>query len=1099
MIESLSLEDAQMAKKPAYEELEKKVKKLHDEVIELKRAAKELHDSHDYLENLFNYANAPMIVWDPKGKITRFNHAFENMTGITADEVVGQKVDVLFPEASRDELLNKIEDTLKGEYWESVEIPILRKDRDIRVALWNSANIYAENGTTILATIAQGMDITERKRAEEALRESEERYRLLADNVADVIWIRDMNLGFTYISPSVTKMTGYTVEEAMALTLEDAYTQASIEVARNALAEELAIEKTGNADPFRTLTLELEGFCKDGSTIWTEAKMSFLCDQTGQPIGIFGVSRDVSKRKRVEQSLRESEERYRSILEAVPDSITITRVEDGRYLQVNEVFCQMRGYAREEVIGRTPFDLNLYVNMEDREHLIKILKEKGEINGFEVQYRKRDGTTIDTLLSARPLEYAKEDCLLAVVTDVSELKGAQEALKKRLTYEKMLADISTRAVFVEDIDRCLDECLEIMGKTLKVSRIYIFGYSHESGTVNNTIEWVSEGIPPQKANLQKLPVKLFSWWMGKMKNNQIINFQDIEDIPGEQEKKILRPQGIKSVLAVPLFVNNNFYGFIGYDECQYHRKWLDEDVDILKTTVQIITKSIETKQAEEALRESEEKYRLLVENANDAIFIIQDQKVKFPNPKAIAMGRNLAVDLERVPFLNYIHPEDRQMVIERHSKRLKGEKVPDTYYFRLMNRDGEELWAELNAVLITWEGKPATLNFLRDITLQQRLEAQIQQIRRLEALGTLAGGIAHDFNNLLMGIQGRTSLMMMNADFSQVHYEDLKGIEDIVKSGVDLTKQLLGFGRKGKYEAKPTDLSKLVHTSSQMFGRTKKEIKIHAKYQKDSWAAEVDRGQIEQVLLNLYVNAWQAMPGGGELYLQTENVTLDESYTNPYEVKPGRYVKISVTDTGVGMDEATKERIFEPFFTNKEMGRGMGLGLASAYGIIKNHEGILNVYSERGEGTTFNICLPACEKEVIEEKKLLEGITRGTETVLLVDDEDIIVDIGKKNLEKLGYKVITARNGKEAVELYRKNQGNIDIVVLDMIMPEMGGGETYDKLKEINPDVKVILSSGYSIEGQATEILKRGCDGFIQKPFRMKLLSRKINEVLEKE
>ncbi len=915
-----------MAKKPAYEELEKKVKKLQDEVIELKRAAKALHESYDYLENLFNYANAPMIVWDPKGRITRFNHAFESMTGLTSHEVIGQKLDVLFPEASRDESLGKIARTLEGEYWESVEVPILRKDGDIRVALWNSANIYAEDGTTLSATIAQGVDITERKRVEEALGESEERYRLLAENVTDIIWIMDMNLRLTYISPSITKMTDYSIEEAMGLTLVDGFTPDSIEAARNVLAEELAMEKSGEADPFRTRTVELEGFRKDGSKIWTEAKMSFLRDQTGQAVGIFGVSRDISRRKRTEEALRESEKLYRSTLEVAPDSITITRMKDGRYLQVNEAFCQMSGYSREEALGRNPFDLNLFTNPGDRERFIKTLKEKREVNGFEVQYRKKDGTTVDTLLSVRPLEYGKEECLVAVATDVTKLKRAQDAL-----------------------------------------------------------------------------------------------------------------------------------------------------------------------------RESEEKYRLLVENASDAIFIIQDQQVKFPNPKAIEMGRNLAVDLEQVPFLNYIHPEDRQMVIERHSKRLKGEKVPDTYSFRLMNRDGEELWAELNAVLINWEGKPATLNFLRDITLQQQLEAQIQQIRRLEALGTLAGGIAHDFNNLLMGIQGRTSLMMMNADFSQVHYEDLKGIEDIVKSGVDLTKQLLGFGRKGKYEAKPTDLSKLVHTSSQMFGRTKKEIKIHAKYQKDIWAAEVDRGQIEQVLLNLYVNAWQAMPGGGELYLQTENVTLDESYTNPYEVKPGRYVKISVADTGVGMDEATKERIFEPFFTTKEMGRGMGLGLASAYGIIKNHEGILNVNSERGEGTTFNIYLPACEKKIIDEKKPLEGIIRGTETVLLVDDEDIIVDIGKKNLEKLGYKVITARNGKEAVELYKKNQGNIDIVVLDMIMPEMGGGETYDKLMEINPDVKVILSSGYSIEGQASEILKRGCDGFIQKPFRMKQLSSKINEVLEKE
>jgi PAS domain S-box-containing protein len=926
MLRSLSLEDAQMAKKPAYEELEKKVKELQGEVIELKRAAKALYESHDYLEKLFNYANAPMIVWNPKGRITRFNHAFENMTGITADEIIGQKLDVLFPEASRDESIGKIARTLDGEYWESVEIPILHRGGDIRIALWNSANIYAEDGTTLSATIAQGMDITERKRVEEALGESEERYRLLAENVTDIIWIMDMNLRFTYFSPSITKMTNYSVEEAMGLTLEAVFTPASIEGARNSLTEELAMEKTGKGDPFRTRTLEMEVFRKDGSKIWTEAKMTFLRDQTGQAAGVFGVSRDISRRKRTEEALRESEKLYRSTLEVAPDSITITRMRDGRYLQVNEAFCQMSGYSREETLGRNPFDLNLFTNPGDRERFIKTLKEKREVNGFEVQYRKKDGTTVDTLLSVRPLEYGKEECLVAVATDVTRLKRAQDAL-----------------------------------------------------------------------------------------------------------------------------------------------------------------------------RESEEKYRLLVENASDAIFIIQDQKVKFPNPKAIEIGRNLAVDLERIPFLNYIHPEDRQMVIERHSKRLKGEKVPDTYSFRLMNRDGEESWAELNAVLINWEGKPATLNFLRDITLQQQLEAQIQQIRRLEALGTLAGGIAHDFNNLLMGIQGRTSLMMMNSDFSQVHYEDLKGIEDIVKSGVDLTKQLLGFGRKGKYEAKPTDLSKLVHTSSQMFGRTKKEIKIHAKYQKDIWAAGVDRGQIEQVLLNLYVNAWQAMPGGGELYLQTENVTLDESYTNPYEVKPGRYVKISVVDTGVGMDEATKERIFEPFFTTKEMGRGMGLGLASAYGIIKNHEGILNVNSVRGEGTTFNIYLPACENKIIDEKKPLEGIIRGTEAVLLVDDEDIIVDIGKKNLEKLGYKVITARNGKEAVELYKKSKGNIDIVVLDMIMPEMGGGETYDRLKEINPDVKVILSSGYSIEGQASEILKRGCDGFIQKPFRMKQLSSKINEVLEKE
>jgi signal transduction histidine kinase len=225
----------------------------------------------------------------------------------------------------------------------------------------------------------------------------------------------------------------------------------------------------------------------------------------------------------------------------------------------------------------------------------------------------------------------------------------------------------------------------------------------------------------------------------------------------------------------------------------------------------------------------------------------------------------------------------------------------------------------------------------------------------MESLGTLAGGIAHDFNNLLMGIQGRTSLMVMDKDYSHPDFEHLKGIEDYVKSAADLTRQLLGFARGGKYEVKPTDINEMIKKSSSMFGRTKKEIKIHEKYQKDVWTVEVDQGQIEQVLMNLYVNAWQAMPGGGELYIETENVTLNEDYVKPYQVEQGNYVKISITDTGVGMDEATRQRIFEPFFTTKEMGRGTGLGLASVYGIIKNHGGFINVYSEKGEGTTFNI------------------------------------------------------------------------------------------------------------------------------------------------
>lgn len=392
-----------------------------------------------------------------------------------------------------------------------------------------------------------------------------------------------------------------------------------------------------------------------------------------------------------------------------------------------------------------------------------------------------------------------------------------------------------------------------------------------------------------------------------------------------------------------------------------------------------------------------------------------------------------------------------------------------------------------------------TYGVARDITDRKRLESQLLQAQKMKAIGTLAGGVAHDFNNLLMGIEGHTSLMLLDVDADHPHFKHIQGIGDMVKRGANLTKQLLGFARGSKYEIRPTDLNELIQKSSEMFGLTKKEIRVHREGEEDVWKVAADPAQVEQVLLNLYVNAWQAMPGGGDLYIRGENVTLDENTATLYGARPGNYVKVSVTDTGVGMDEETQQRIFEPFYTTKEMGRGTGLGLASAYSIIKNHGGIINVYSAKGQGTTFNIYLPTTAGLISEQSREKPGgeIQRGHETVLLVDDEDIIIDVSQKMLKEIGYKVMLAKSGKEAVEIYRKHKDDIDLVILDMIMPDMGGGDVYNTLKEIDPDIVVLLSSGYSIDGQATQILGRGCNGFIQKPFNVSQLSHAIRRILD--
>jgi two-component system, cell cycle sensor histidine kinase and response regulator CckA len=429
----------------------------------------------------------------------------------------------------------------------------------------------------------------------------------------------------------------------------------------------------------------------------------------------------------------------------------------------------------------------------------------------------------------------------------------------------------------------------------------------------------------------------------------------------------------------------------------------------------------------------------------------------------------------------------------------------------LFSHDGEPIgvinafgngrtFSEWDLGLIKTAGQMAGAEFelMEQETEKELFRTQVFRAQKMESLGVLAGGIAHDFNNLLMGIQGNVSLMCLDVDKDAVFLNRLKNIEEYVQRGSQLTSQLLGLARGGKYEVRPRHINQVIRRSAEMFGRTKREIAIHERYAEDILPVEVDQGQMEQVLLNLFVNAWQAMPEGGDLYLETQNVVLDREYVRPFSVEAGRYVRISVTDTGIGMDKATQERIFDPFFTTKEMGRGTGLGLASAYGIIKNHGGFMNVYSEKGHGATFSIYLPACDKAAVLEVRHEGEVLGGSESILLVDDEEMILEIGKALLERLGYTVLTAGSGEEAVRICEENKEKIQIVLLDMIMPDMSGRDTFERLKAIIPGVKVLLSSGYSINGQAREILDCGCDGFIQKPFKIDELSQRLREILGK-
>ena len=515
-------------------------------------------------------------------------------------------------------------------------------------------------------------------------------------------------------------------------------------------------------------------------------------------------------------------------------------------------------------------------------------------------------------------------------------------------------------------------------------------------------------------------------------------------------------------------------------------------------------------EAEKALRESEERYRSVVENSRDGIVILNDElNILYANERFSEILGRPRIEIEGRDFRKYLEPSGRSNIEAHYRKIQKGEKINLGPVCTIMRDTGEERSVKISTNRFQDSSeKERIVSQISDITDQlraerekQHLEAQLMHAQKMEAIGTLAGGIAHDFNNILMGIQGYLSLMRLGDDAADPKNDQygkyIQGIEDNVMSAANLTDQLLGFARKGKYTLRLTSLNDIAEKSTRMFMRTKKEITLHKRCQEDIWNVEVDQGQIEQVLINLYLNAWHAMPDGGDLYIQTENVVLSDAHCKPFEVKGGHFVKLSVTDSGIGMDEDTIGRIFEPFFTTKEIGKGTGLGLASAYGIIKNHNGIIRVYSEQGHGTTFVIYLPASQAEETDESQTDYSLIKGTEHILLVDDEEGPILVEKLMLKELGYRVTTAESGREAIDIYTENTDTVDLIALDMIMPEMSGSATYEELKKINPAARILLVSGYSLNKQVEELLDLGCNGFIQKPFDIIELSRTLREVFD--
>jgi len=510
------------------------------------------------------------------------------------------------------------------------------------------------------------------------------------------------------------------------------------------------------------------------------------------------------------------------------------------------------------------------------------------------------------------------------------------------------------------------------------------------------------------------------------------------------------------------------------------------------------------KRSDEALRESEEKYRTVLEANPDPVVVCDpESRVLYFNPAFTRVfGWTLEERLGR-PLEGFV-PEDNQGETKVMMERLMAGESLFGLESRRYSKGGQVLPVSVSgAVYRDRDGNPVgSIVNLRDNTEQKKLQGQLQHAQKMEAVGTLAGGIAHDFNNLLQAVQGYAELLFRGKPHDHPDCAGLQKILSAAKRGAELTRQLLTFSRKVESRKRPLDLNHEVHEVQRLLERTiPRMIEIELHLADDLKIVSADPGQMEQVLMNLAVNSKDAMPQGGRLVIETKNVTLDAEFCKAHlGSKPGDYVMLGVSDTGHGMDNKTIAHIFEPFYTTKGPGKGTGLGLAMVYGIVKDHDGYITCHSAPAIGTTFKLYLPAVDEpaEIPEERERITRVKKGSETILLVDDEDFIRDVAVELLREFGYTVLTAANGEAALEIYRKEHRRIDLVILDLIMPGMGGMKCLRKILEVNPQGRVLVASGYSAGGPAREAIDAGARGYLGKPYDIDKMLTVIRDVLDK-
>jgi PAS domain S-box-containing protein len=1052
-----------------------------------------------------------VIATDARGAVELLNPVAEALTGWKSEEACGRPLEEVFRIVNEDTGA-KAENPVAKVLREGVVIGLanhtLLISRDgARRPIADSGAPIRDDGGRITGVVLVFRDQSAERAAQESLRRSTERQRFLADIIENAqqplaVGYPDGHLGI--FNRGFCELTGYEREELKEIDWNETLTPPEWRESEAAVLAKIVRD----GKPAR---YEKEYLRKDGTRVPIEMLVHAIKNETGEIQYYYAFISDITERRKAEEELKLSHANFYRAFSSSPAALAITRSEDGKFIIINDSYSRMMGYQEEEIIGRTVADIDIFVHADERARLVRELREKGSVRDHELSVRDKTGSILHLLVSMEPTVYDNEAAIISTFIDITKQKEAGLRIDHLNRVLRALRDVNQLITHEKDGDRLLRRACGILTET----RGYVYawiGIRNAQGTLSIAAEsGASEEFDAARTELER------GWWPECCRDAVGASGVIVVHDTARQCRgcPISRNNPGAAALAAALRYSEREYGVLVVslpadmsDNVEERSLFMELAGDIAFGLYSMESER-ERERALADLRNSEARYRALFEASADGILIAdaETRAFRYANPAICRFLGYTERELTGMSVKDLHREADLPGVMADFEAQMNGVKAL-AQEIPCRRKDGAIVFADVNASSITLEGRACMLGFFRDVSERRRaeaergkLQAQLIQAQKMESVGRLAGGVAHDYNNIIGVIIGYTDLAMEKVGAEDPLREDLKEIHTAANRSRDITRQLLAFARKETIAPEILDLNANVESMLKILRKLiGEDIDLVWRPGQAVWPILMDPSQVDQILANLCVNARDAIADVGRITIETGTATIDADYCSEHEgFVPGDFALLVVSDDGCGMDRETMANIFEPFFTTKGLGKGTGLGLSTVYGIVKQNNGFINVYSEKGSGTRFSIYLPRHSGDIsVKQKAAVEEVPNGDgETILVVEDEISILRLVERILSPCDYKVLLAKSPSEALGVARSHAGEIALLITDVVMPEMNGRELAEKIKILRPGLKCLFMSGYTADIIAHRgVLDEGVH-FIQKPFSAKGLAAKVSETLK--